>query len=382
MIINKLTALVSGDDSRYAWQGLKRFHNIEYTKAEILSSQDVPAKYEKFVKKQCEQIRYCLVQAEEYSKAAKVVSYATNPLLYYYSIMSLALAEILYKQDGNSSLDKARATHGHHGLELKGAELTTPGADLSVAATQLRATPHSRSNQRMGTFELWHRSAREGAISGKSITIADGSKQEGQSILGIARDARMPQIPDSGISLLDCYRRIPRMAPFMASHDIQSGLCRARMELNRDITRDTVSFSVFIHPQSREVIDSVVDHITFSSRAFESLHINYVNPGYIFQLTDSLQVPFSHFSLPNAIQEKIDTVWMCDNNQSLNEFGLYYVAFYILGNYARYYPDKWMQEIEKSTPLALSVMELVSAAEDRMPMLLLGELTRSMFIKL
>jgi uncharacterized membrane protein YiaA len=64
----------------------------------------------------------------------------------------------------------------------------------------------------------------------------------------------------------------------------------------------------------------------------------------------------------------------------LNEFGFYYVAMYILGNYARYYPDKWLRDVERATPLALAAERLLSVARDRMPLLALSEMSRSYFV--
>ena len=63
-----------------------------------------------------------------------------------------------------------------------------------------------------------------------------------------------------------------------------------------------------------------------------------------------------------------------------NEFGLIYVSMYILGNYARYFPEKWMFDVETASPLALGAIELMSAAAERVPVLALGEFTRKMYL--
>jgi hypothetical protein len=66
--------------------------------------------------------------------------------------------------------------------------------------------------------------------------------------------------------------------------------------------------------------------------------------------------------------------------EPLNEFGYLYVALFIAGNYARYFPDKWLRDVERSTPLALAVEELISVANVRMPLLALSEMARVYFI--
>lgn len=75
--------------------------------------------------------------------------------------MCLALAEILLKQTGDSSLDRARQQHRHHGLLFRELQAAA-GANLNASAGALKAAPYvNATNERVGTFELWHRSSRE-----------------------------------------------------------------------------------------------------------------------------------------------------------------------------------------------------------------------------
>jgi hypothetical protein len=61
-------------------------------------------------------------------------------------------------------------------------------------------------------------------------------------------------------------------------------------------------------------------------------------------------------------------------NLSTN-FGFIYVALYMVGNYARYLPDLWMRDVERSSPLALVVEDLVAMAARRVPLLTVSELS-------
>jgi hypothetical protein len=65
----------------------------------------------------------------------------------------------------------------------------------------------------------------------------------------------------------------------------------------------------------------------------------------------------------------------------LNEFGYLYVALFIAGNYARYYPDRWVLDVENSTPLALATEELIRVADSRLPWLALSELERKYYVE-
>jgi hypothetical protein len=127
-------------------------------------------KYRQDVHKQETQLRYCLIQANEYFAAANSVTLVTKPVLLYYSIMSLVLAEILFKQDGMSSLDEAREQNKHHGLIFQFNRANREYKPLSEAASELVAVPHEIKGKRIGTFELWHRSCRETPICGLITT--------------------------------------------------------------------------------------------------------------------------------------------------------------------------------------------------------------------
>src|SRR5215469_15549569 len=140
MIISSTTQISNTDLERFGWTGLRRFHNVEVVQTAISDLHKV-SRNNPNVKKQATQIRYCLQQAREYFDAAKVVSLATKPTLLYYSIMNLALAEILVKQDGNSSLDKAREQHRHHGLTFQFTSQGRQASGLGKHAGSLRARP-------------------------------------------------------------------------------------------------------------------------------------------------------------------------------------------------------------------------------------------------
>jgi hypothetical protein len=157
---------VGGDIEKFAWSGIRRFHNVSFVTNKLEKIHNTPPSQRKNIQKQAEQIRYCLIQAKEYFDAANYVSLATKPNLLYYGIMSLALADILFKQDGRSSLDQARQKHKHHGLEFICSYDKSKQHDLTASASSLAAAPHLKGDEGFGTFELWHRSCRETPLTG------------------------------------------------------------------------------------------------------------------------------------------------------------------------------------------------------------------------
>jgi hypothetical protein len=190
MILTQTSIVPSADASRYAWAGLGRFQNVAFVEEKICQLHGLGKADRQNAKKQARQIRYALIQAREYFDAAAAVTLATKPNLLYYSIMSLAVAELLLKQTGASSLDAARSEHKHHGLQLRVANAPRDSA-LEVASASLLAEPLIRANEeRFGTFELWHRSCREASTCGKVNQNYLGNPREQFNIVLTAEDKR------------------------------------------------------------------------------------------------------------------------------------------------------------------------------------------------
>jgi hypothetical protein len=217
----------------FAWIWLRQFHNAAITAAQHARLHRVLPGYQN-IKKQANQIRDCLIQAKEYYDASNVVTLATKPVLMYYCAMSLAIAEILRKNDGNVSLDRARVEHNHHGLNFKINAGKGNIGDLSVCATNLRAVPSiminkKRDLERFGTLELWHRGAREYPVPGYfEVKMPDEGiiNKIFQTILGLT-DERLPCLLTSGFSFLDCIKHIPSLVFNINRHGIEPNLIRA-----------------------------------------------------------------------------------------------------------------------------------------------------------
>jgi hypothetical protein len=233
MIIHSYSGVVSNDIAKYSWSNLRRFHNVKFVEELHSSLLSIPNKYRHFATKQALQIRHCLLQAWEYSEAARRASLATKPVLLYYSCLSLAYAEILMKQDGDSSLDRARQTDNHHGLSLKVKEKCIATADnFATVASPMRAVPAVRScGSRFGTFELWRKSARfQPTIGRHVIWHPDMSNTSTHSIVFTPKDEALEPVPAEGLSLLDALSRVAGLADVIASFGYQHRLIRARLE--------------------------------------------------------------------------------------------------------------------------------------------------------
>lgn len=335
------------------------------------------------VRKQSNQIRQCLTQAKEYFRAANAVSLATKPLLLYYGVMSLALAQILMKGNGDVSLDKARGEHAHHGLVLKHSCDPATQINLAAAAQALKAVPHvGQAAKRVGTFELWHKLSRETPLVGRATyTYRSGASTTGIRLAAAGRDERMELLPARGISLLECFQNAPGMRQILPSFGIQPQLARARIEIQEFEQDESSVFTIVLQPDSQSVLDRVCENCFFEPRLLHQVEIVELRSGYIIRDKFQTGTDACGATYPNAFQITDEDLFFSLNNQSLNEFGVLYAGIYILGNYARYYPDQWMKDVEQSSDLALAVETFIKIVEERAALLTLSELSQVYFVR-
>lgn len=145
----------------FAQHRLRLYRNPGFTAEQIVRRHSLAARHHEAAKKQANEIRACLCQAQEYFDAAKAVSQATRPLQLYYGLMSLALACVLMKKDASSRLSRLRERHNGHGLSLSLAGDVSRTVALGDIASRLRAVPQVNASGPYGTFEVWRDSARD-----------------------------------------------------------------------------------------------------------------------------------------------------------------------------------------------------------------------------
>ena len=373
MIINDAVKSEGADTENNAWSGLRVFRNVEHTLAAIMQTHGLSDQHRVHARKQADQIRQCLIQAEEYAKAAETVSSATRPVLQYYSIVSLATAEILFKGTGDLSLDRAREQHGHHGLTLS-AQLSKGG---TVEASKLIATPAIFGGQRKGTFHLWHEVSRPTPTCGPvDRNLAKGQLlQYALAALMVSEDVPLTALPEQGHTLLQCFQHIPGLRTHLANFDVAP--LWARCHVMRTVYDEEGRYETVVnfHPAAPDILDKIYAKVTATPP--ESLtHIEYPSGRrYTFKRTNKSD---DLLEAPNGIHIGNDTyMWpYSDDELSLNYFGWLYLASFILGTFARYYPDKWMQDIERSSYVANAADAFYRIAAAHAPLATLSELSR------
>ncbi len=378
MVINRVSTIRTSDICAYAWRGLNLFQNVDHAADEIVRVHQLPAKHRSNARKQAEQLKFCLAQAKEYFTAADAVSLATRPVLLYYGVMSLALAEVLLKQTADSRLAKLRADHNCHGLALTMARSPTPSDDLSTSLDCLRAKPQTASDGTpKGTFEVWRRSARECPIGGflEKKQSALGTSTKGFEMLFQAFDKAPPQLKSTGISLRDCVQNLPYMAGTLATWGVGLDMVRATVSREVEANLNAKTFLI-LHPTRQSLLDRFMELPLL--RPGDTNHVDIVEfpSGYVIQYSEKLEA----FSLPQAICLNDRDVFFSCARDSVGEFGHTFIAMHILGNFARYYPDVWMDHLARCSPLATVADVLCSEARERMPLLALSEMTRTYLI--
>jgi hypothetical protein len=139
-----------------------------------------------------------------------------------------------------------------------------------------------------------------------------------------------------------------------------------------------------VHPS--ELADHFFENVRLHPSLHERVNFRQLTKGGAFEFRMSFSQANEDlllgraFSIPHgATWDYRETRFWC-SNQPLNEFGFIYVALFIVGNYARYYPDRWLLDVENSTALALAVEELLAVADTRMAWLTLSELDRKVYL--
>ena len=374
--------LPSEDTIRFAWRGLRRFHNAAALAARVMADRGIPEKHERNVKKQMLQIRYCLIQAKEYFDAAEVASLATKGVQLYYCCMSLALAQILWKGTGDDSLDKMRQQHRHHGLDFVRPDKLS--ADLAVAGAQLVARPNVREGTRVGTFELWHRTARHLPLVGMIQRMGPAGAVKSLGPILLSRDERLPELGEAGVTLLECVERAPGTMAHLATLGMPSHLVRSTFTEQigeRDDGTADVNISMTVHPARAERIDQIKESIAFDANAVDRVSMTEFRSGFALSWSGNTGTADFRGVFPEGFSITPTETYLLGHDDPLNEFGYLYAGLYICGMFSRYYPDMWQKEIETSSDLSLCIEYFLQETRERLALLTLMELESACYVR-
>lgn len=373
-------------NSSETWLRLKRYRDIDYVAKTLMSLHEISSKHKNNVRKQAEQISFSLLQSEEYWRSASKASIATSPLLYYYSILAMALAELLWKQSGEVSLDKARSEHGHHGLDIR---MRNNSLDNMMLST-FWAKQHFSSEIPRGTFELWRRSARQLPMHATvNYHFDDNSSTSGVRIMfEHSKSSDRVEFPREGLSLLTCFKMLPTMTKILAEIGIRSSLARSYSEIDIHenpsiLGRKGSHYSFVLHPCPDTLRDDIIQNMRLDANYLDCITVRGEgrrDGGLIVNINPDEFGYTPRGTWPDSFPLSKREIWIPEGTPHLNEFGYFYVGLFICGMISRYYPDIWMREIASSSASALAVASFMEQVSWRVPMLLLGELSGSLIL--
>lgn len=375
MILNDLKVLRTNDVVKYSWSRIAQFQNIDHTVKMISALHNLGRKHQENARSQAEELKHCLSQAKEYFDAANAVSLSTKPVLLYYSAMSMALAEILLKQTGDSRLSKLRQEHNCHGLQLSIGSAVKTEDSLSQSASNLIIKAQTDiGGQPKGTFEVWRRSAREYPIGGKFTNVQfGGATTTGHRIICTAADVPPATLPKKGLSLLQCLAELPYLSEVLSSNG--ASLQMVRGAFNQTINQLKISTEFVLHPGPEDLIEKFGSSVQAEPAAVNNLTVIELQSGYAIRWDNNADLPQIRI-FPASTSISTNQIFFSCSGLNLGEFGFLYLALHICGTFARYYPDIWLKHIEKNSPLAMAIDELCNSAIERLPLLLLSELSR------
>jgi hypothetical protein len=380
-MITNIRIVDERDLPSWCWRELRFWQHIDTTKNKLITKYSLPKNHHANAQKQAKQIRSCIQQADEYYKSAMSASMSIKPVLLYYCCMSLALAEILWKGTGSASLDALRADHRHHGLSFVISQgLAIRPLEEAIAA--IGARPSLLGSKRTGTFEIWHRLARHLPMVGEFESIREhGIKSTGYEAILHEADVRMPLLAAEGIKFFDAIKYIPEMQAVLLRYGVETGACRAWIsrryaaESARINHENNYRTNINIQPGNKAHIEKVLERVKCSPSAINA--INLIELGDSAQIIEDCKVRDGlryWVDYPSGINRTPKEAYLFSDNTCLNEFGMFYVGLFILGNLCRYYPDTWMRILEEDNPFATISSALMDAAFQRIPVLCLSVL--------
>lgn len=375
----------------YSLSRLRAYKNADHVFQRLVELHELPQKHHKSARTVAEQVRACIVNAQEHFAAASAVSHATKALHLYYGVMNYALAISIYKGGGDYRMDKLRELHASHGLTLSMASSCNARQDFKTLIQGIRAKPMLRPQSSdsppnaYGTFEVWRSQHREfpGATRLKRYSNTSGWYTVECVGKFVGNDQPPHPLPSAGVSLEQALRSIPALTPRLANLGIHSNLVGASfMMYLPDNQAGTLDIVLQPQPQFRQHVADFCKLMKFDEEALRyttTKEYAYSARSYSIQLGEDATVR-GKIELPPIVYSTSLISYLSSSGWDLGEFGAYYIALFIAGNIVRYYPDLWIPHIEADTEFSQVIEVVCNSAVTRISALAASELDREQIV--
>jgi hypothetical protein len=228
-----------------------------------------------------------------------------------------------------------------------------------------------------GVFPVWYETARHPAIFGQYREIRQSGVTTALQTFG--EPTPLETLPKP-LTLLDLACSCPTLFYERADLGIQSRLARARLAVDYFQDRNLYILDLIIHPTAAELVDQIGKRIRFSARCADLVQPKEFYSGGGFRVEHPFDADYVDIEFPTSYTLHGEECLFTAEEAPLNEFGIYYMASYIAGMFARYYPEYWARGVEANDRTFRVVDALMSHALSRAPLLLLGELGNKYYV--
>ena len=126
-----------------------------------------------------------------------------------------------------------------------------------------------QSGERMGTFEVWHRSSRDGPfVAHGSFHLSDSDSYD-IAVIAEPRDVDLEPVPPKGLSLLEVLTNLPCMSRYLEARGIVPQTVRANVSANIDRGGNNVRARIDFDRIDAQVFDTWKAHWRFGGRPYE-----------------------------------------------------------------------------------------------------------------
>lgn len=375
----------------YSLDRIRAYKNSEYVFKRLIEVHEIPMKWHKPARDVAQQIRACIINAQEHFSAAAAVSHTTRSLHLYYGLMNYALAVSIYKGGGDYRMDKIREKHASHGLTPTVANNCDPRLGFSELIKGMRAKPKYRkapSGEGLvpyGTFEVWRSQHREFPGSTRLKTTSSTGGWYTVQCVGrfIGKDAPPKLLPTSGIGLDQALLSIPALTTRLARMNIATDLVGASLIMYQRQEREG---NLHVALQPRQYFeDKMADFrrlVKIDEEAAKYIEIKESPFGacsYDIRTGKDAEIR-GKIDLPPIVYSTSLISYFSTSDWDLGEFGAYYITLFLLGNIVRYYPDIWVPHVEADTEFAQIIEIVCDTAIERISVLSASELDREQIV--
>lgn len=391
----KFKDIICDNPNNEVWKQLRYFHDIDSVTSQIIEIQKVEKNHKNNVSKQASQISHCLRQAEEYYLSSNQVSLATRPLLLYYGSVSLSQALILFKKNGEFSIDALRNNerHNHHGLDFKKKFKSSKHKYNKVEDffKILDCTVHIDNVKKIpwGHFPLFYDTIITDSINIKNTIRFEESHLELQSnsLMSYPKSKTLDKLSSKNLNALDLFCNIPDLYNDLIQFKVNSNLCPGNISqittrhilikandvfLPRDITEQFVFLIYNLNEDKKKKIISHLEknnkEISFSNTADQAITGQ-------FQIKHKENENITFF-LPDIVDSINGHKYFLINPENyINELSSMHILLFIFGMLSRYFPDVWMDVINKNILISEILNSLLNIISRKYPNFILNQIT-------